>query len=193
MKFRQEAESQRAAGPFQAWAASLLLLAAVCLIDGSTSWEFGFSAFYLLPVVWLAWSRGRGEGIAMALVSGAAWCLVDRLSGRPLSSELFRYWDVANHSLSYLLAAWAVGTLRREIRVQKDLNGRLQAALAEVQELEGLLPVCAWCHRIRDDGGNWHSLEAFLHARTRATATHGICPACQGKLHAESGAPGEGG
>jgi hypothetical protein len=177
----------RAAEPWMAWALAALLLSAVVLIDVFTSWEFGFSAFYLLPVIWLAWSHGTRKGILMALISGAAWYAADLLNGRTLSSEFFRFWDAFNHTLSYLLAAWVVGALRREILAQRALNQQLNAAMAEVQELKGLLPVCAWCHNIRDDEGRWHAMEVFLSSRTKASTTHGICPSCEDKLHKDAG------
>jgi hypothetical protein len=176
-------------GPFRAWTTTLLLLLAVALIDGFTTWEFGFSAFYLLPVIWLAWSRGTRQGVLLALMAGGTWYGVDVLSGRPLSSEFFRFWDACNHLGSYLLAAWVVGALRREIMAQQALNARLQETMDQVRELKGLLPVCAWCHKIRDDEGQWHPMEVYLSSRTKASPTHGICPSCAANLHQEAGAP----
>jgi hypothetical protein len=57
-------------------------------------------------------------------------------------------------------------------------NAHLQAALAEVKELRGMLPICAWCKKIRDDIGKWEQLESYLARHSRATFTHGICPEC---------------
>ena len=50
-------------------------------------------------------------------------------------------------------------------------------ALANVRELSGLLPVCAWCHRMRDDEGYWQDVESFLARHTEVT--HSICPECK--------------
>ena len=166
------------ARPAPAWSVAFLLFAGVVLVDAGTPWQFGFSAFYVLPVLWLAWHRGTREALGMALVAGAAWFLVDLASGRPLDSELFRVWNGLNRLLSYLLIAWVVGALRRSFQAQRALTRRLNAAMEEVRELEGLLPVCAWCHNIRDEEGHWQTLESFLSSRTRASTTHGICPSC---------------
>lgn len=57
-------------------------------------------------------------------------------------------------------------------------NEALQAALADVHQLSGLLPVCAWCHRVRNDDGYWTQLEQYLRARSRMQFTHGICEEC---------------
>jgi hypothetical protein len=53
--------------------------------------------------------------------------------------------------------------------------------------LSGLLPICAWCKKIRDDGGYWSKIEAYLSERTDAQFTHGICPECNDKMLAEDG------
>jgi hypothetical protein len=65
---------------------------------------------------------------------------------------------------------------------------QIRRKAATIRVLEGLLPICAWCKRIRDDTGTepgkgeWMSLEAFISARSAAEFTHGICPACMKKL-----------
>lgn len=49
--------------------------------------------------------------------------------------------------------------------------------------LEGILPVCASCKRIRDDQGNWQQIESYIRARSEADFSHGICPDCAKKLY----------
>lgn len=66
----------------------------------------------------------------------------------------------------------------RRVRELERLRAELQAALDEVRTLRGLLPLCATCHRIQDDAGAWHRLEAYVEARTDATFSHGICATC---------------
>jgi CheY-like chemotaxis protein len=68
-----------------------------------------------------------------------------------------------------------------QLLLQKKLAarvGELEQALAQVKELEGLLPICAWCKNIRDDQNYWQRLEDYLQAHTKAKLTHGICPDC---------------
>lgn len=75
----------------------------------------------------------------------------------------------------------AMVALARQVMTLMNLrrvSARLAAALDEVHTLEGLLPVCAWCRRVRDDKGYWESFENYLHSRTAAEFTHGICPEC---------------
>ncbi len=63
---------------------------------------------------------------------------------------------------------------------------RLETALKEVNALTGLLPVCAWCKRIRDDQGYWSQVDAYLAQHTGIGITHGICPDCAVKFNSRS-------
>jgi DNA-binding response OmpR family regulator len=65
-----------------------------------------------------------------------------------------------------------------------DLNVRLRVAerilslQQEVQQLEGLLPICPNCKKIRDEADEWQPVEAYISRRTDAQFSHGICPQC---------------
>ena len=76
----------------------------------------------------------------------------------------------------------------------RHANHELEKALAEIKTLHGLLPICAWCKKIRDDEGYWQKLETYLTRHTDAKFTHGICPDCltdlQAQLKAETSARG---
>lgn len=60
-------------------------------------------------------------------------------------------------------------------------NAELQRALAEVRRLSGLLPICAWCKKVRDDKGYWKQIEAYVQEHSEAAFSHGICPECSQK------------
>jgi hypothetical protein len=66
-----------------------------------------------------------------------------------------------------------------------DTVTQLQDALANVSQLSGLLPICAYCKKIRDDNGYWNQLEAYLQKHTEAEFSHGICPDCEKKIYAD--------
>jgi len=57
----------------------------------------------------------------------------------------------------------------------------LQKALEDVKLLSGLLPICMWCKKIRDDQGYWNAIEHYLRQHSEAEFTHGICPECKSK------------
>jgi len=71
---------------------------------------------------------------------------------------------------------------KRAEEERESLIRELQEALGEVKRLSGLLPICAWCKRIRTDEGYWKQLEEYLSEHSNAVFTHGICPDCQRKL-----------
>jgi PAS domain S-box-containing protein len=76
-------------------------------------------------------------------------------------------------------------SVARDITAQKHaheererLVRELQAALAEVRTLRGILPICSYCKQIRDDENYWQSVEGYISKRTHAQFSHGICPSC---------------
>ncbi|WKZ32668.1 MAG: PAS domain-containing protein [Thermodesulfobacteriota bacterium] len=66
---------------------------------------------------------------------------------------------------------------------QKKLISELQEALGRIKTLSGLLPICASCKRIRDEEGNWSSMEKYIEKHSEAEFTHSICPDCEERLY----------
>ncbi len=171
--------------PKVAVAASLAATLVVAWLDYATGLELGVSALYLLPVLLAAWFAGWRWAVALALLNAAALSVVNTLSGHLYSHPFYQGWELLNHALVYLSVAVAVVALRQALGREKALNLELNWAIEEVGELKGLLPVCAWCHKVRDDQGYWGQLETYIEARTHASFTHGICPDCQVTVMAE--------
>lgn len=65
-------------------------------------------------------------------------------------------------------------------------NKKLKEALDDVQQLSGLLPICASCKKIRDDQGYWNQLESYIEKHSEALFSHSICPSCADKLYGET-------
>jgi AmiR/NasT family two-component response regulator len=74
---------------------------------------------------------------------------------------------------------------QRMERERLELIDRLEGALAEVAQLRGLLPVCAWCKKVRDDAGYWDSIEGYLARHLSTQYTHGICQECAQKMETQ--------
>jgi hypothetical protein len=62
----------------------------------------------------------------------------------------------------------------------------LQNALKEVKVLRGILPICSFCKKIRDDDGYWNQVEVYIKERSDADFSHGICPVCMEKHYPET-------
>ena len=85
-----------------------------------------------------------------------------------------------------LRARVAVG--ERVLNLQVKLAERvaeLQAALSNVKQLSGLLPICSYCKRIRGDDQYWQQVEGYVAEHSQAEFSHGICPPCYDKVSAE--------
>ncbi|HEY5995774.1 MAG TPA: PAS domain-containing protein [Candidatus Deferrimicrobiaceae bacterium] len=80
-----------------------------------------------------------------------------------------------------------VGDIDDRIKIGQErdlLIVELQSALKNVKQLSGLLPICSWCKKIRDDQGYWSAIEHYLNQHSEAVFTHGICPDCKEKYFA---------
>jgi DNA-binding response OmpR family regulator len=78
-----------------------------------------------------------------------------------------------------LMARVRVGL--RMVELQASLAARvreLEEALARVKQLNGLLPICSYCKKIRDDRNYWRQVESYISAHSDAEFSHGICPDC---------------
>lgn len=77
-------------------------------------------------------------------------------------------------------------TERKQAEKEREsLILELQGALAKIKTLNGLLPICAACKKIRDDQGYWKRIETYIEAHSEAEFTHSICPECEKKLYPE--------
>ena len=75
---------------------------------------------------------------------------------------------------------------RKRLEIEREqLIQELQAALATVKRLSGLLPICASCKKIRDDRGYWTQVEQYIQEHSEVDFNHGICPECAKKLYSE--------
>jgi ligand-binding sensor domain-containing protein len=95
-----------------------------------------------------------------------------------------RRWFVAGVGLVIVLTAAGFYRLRllQHRRREAGLQERIQDALAKIKVLSGLLPICAWCRKVRDDTGYWSQIETYVKDHSQADFTHGICPDCM-KTH----------
>ena len=77
-------------------------------------------------------------------------------------------------------------TLNKYLEEQKDkFMLKLQNALSEVNTLQGILPICSHCKKIRDDEGYWQRVESYIGQRTATEFSHGICPDCVNEYYSD--------
>lgn len=67
----------------------------------------------------------------------------------------------------------------------EDANRQLKQALSEIETLQGIIPICSSCKKIRDDQGFWQHVESYVSRHSKATFSHAICPECIEKYYRE--------
>lgn len=70
----------------------------------------------------------------------------------------------------------------KRLKIEKD---QLEAALNKINVLNGLLPICSYCKKIRDEQNIWHQMEAYIRNRSEADFSHSICPDCEHEIQAK--------
>jgi len=127
------------------------------------------------------WRRmhGLGSYLGVPVMDEGALLAVLSLNGR----EPFRLTQ-EDQSLLDSFVAQAVVAIRNVSLFEAESQARRQAelALAQVKQLQGMLPICAYCKKIRDDSNYWQTVEAYIGERSEATFSHGICPECKEKI-----------
>jgi DNA-binding response OmpR family regulator len=78
---------------------------------------------------------------------------------------------------------------KEELSVRLTVADRILSLQLEVSQLKGLLPICAYCKKIRDEANAWLPLEEYVGSRTETSFSHALCPECR----TEEGGHGDGG
>jgi PAS domain S-box-containing protein len=83
-------------------------------------------------------------------------------------------------------SVWRDITNRKQVEEEREkLIKHLQEALKEIKTLRGILPLCSFCKRIRDDKGYWELVDVYIHKHSLADISHSICPECVKKHYPE--------
>lgn len=90
-------------------------------------------------------------------------------------SKPFRQEEVVSRVKTHL-------QLRHLTKNQEKLITELNQALKEVKTLRGILPICSYCKKIRDDNGNWQEIESYISSKSDTDFSHGICDECYPKI-----------
>ena len=164
-------------------------------------------AFLAFPAVtsWRTVANGLVWGVLSVAAAASLWSAPERLRRAMRLPSLVLVGQGVFHAVRSLLATRAVvqpgtGTgalvqLLGDLEVSlfmvslfvsvlvaylRESNADLRLALEDVQQLSGLLPLCSWCNKVRDDAGYWTRIEQYLAAH-RVRVTHCMCEACAAK------------
>ncbi|HEX9704731.1 MAG TPA: MHYT domain-containing protein [Gemmatimonadales bacterium] len=124
-------------------------------------------------------ARITGEGLAEGRSVEFDWRAL-RPNGevRYLHSRNIVVTDAAGRPVRAAGTCLDITERKRAEENQQTLTRELTAAVQEVKVLEGILPICASCKRIRTNGDTWEAVESYVRQRTNAEFSHGLCPDC---------------
>jgi DNA-binding response OmpR family regulator len=155
-----------------------------------------------------AWQAIRAEGPQLAILDwmmpgleGPALCR--RIRADPATAHLYVILLTARDSHEDLVAGLDAGAddylikpfNHEELRARLNVGARivglqrrlaervaeLEAAISTVKQLQGMIPICSYCKRIRSDSDEWEPLESYISEHSDALFSHGICPPCLAK------------
>jgi len=113
------------------------------------------------PYIILLTAKGNKEDIVSGLEAGA-----DDYVIKPFDREELR---------ARLQAGLRIITLQNQLAARVR---ELEEAIARIRTLQGLLPICSYCKRVRNDGDYWQQVESYISDHSDARFSHGICPDC---------------
>jgi hypothetical protein len=67
----------------------------------------------------------------------------------------------------------------------RRLYKEVEKALAEIKTLQGIIPICVECKKIRNDDGFWHQVENYVMEHSQAEFTHSLCPECHKEIYGD--------
>lgn len=146
----------------------------VLLIDYITGRAVQFPIYYLLPAGMAAWRHQKAAAYALATLL-------------PLARITFHFlWqDSPSLSVSFVNAAVEISALVFYVYLVDRTSSQTRELEKKVKILEGILPICASCKRIRNEKGEYEQIEKYVSEHSEASFSHGLCSECAEKLYPE--------
>lgn len=151
---------------------------ATSVIVLSIDYAFGpviqFHTLFIIPVSLAAWLNGHWAGVTLAIVLSLV-----RLY---LATVLDPPWTLAESVINAMIRTAVLGSFAVLVaRVRHTLT-----LAREVEILRGLLPICGFCKKIRDQQEVWQPLEQYISERSEAEFTSSVCPECARRHYPET-------
>jgi GAF domain-containing protein len=156
--------------------------------EGATGWVARHGRYLNVPdafkdgrFVSLEWRRRHGlkSFLGVPVMLDGALLAVLALNGR----EAFRLEPEDQRLLESFVGQAALAIRNASLYAAEGAARQAaERALAEVRRLQGMLPICSYCKKIRNDQNSWEQLESYISEHSHATFSHGICPDCRGTV-----------
>lgn len=130
----------------------------------------------------------RGEKVLAAYepVPELNWAIVAKIDVSEVRAPFIKAAAISGFLGIFAILVGSIIFIKLTNPLINNLNktvAELQDALANVNQLSGLLPICASCKKIRDDKGYWTQIESYIRDHSEAEFSHGICPDCAKKMY----------
>jgi hypothetical protein len=170
------------------WATlGLALTGVIGWVDWITGHELSIFVLYFIPIGLIAWHFSPVTVVGEALICAVFWFGADSLAGHIYSNHAFAVGNTLVRLSAFIAMGAAIHRIRILLKSEQQKSELLRRSIAEVKVLEGILPICAMCKKIRDDGGHWLQIEHYIAGHSRAEFTHGYCPDCARELMEDAG------
>ena len=143
-----------------------LMGAMILLLDLLTGPFLSFPILFVIPVSLAAWFISGRLATVLAVMLPLGRALIAAFLDQPTPL----LYIVANTAIRIAVLVF-IAYLSRTGRRTRELEHK-------VAQLEGILPICMFCKRIRDKSQHWQQLESYISAHSEADFSHGICPEC---------------
>jgi DNA-binding response OmpR family regulator len=153
--------------------------------DGQSAWNAWRSEF--CPVVISDWQMPRLDGLGLCRsirqTGGESYTYIILLTSHGGKAN---YLEAMNAGVDDFLTKPAD---EEELVARLHVTERILGLRQHVKRLEGILSICAYCKKIRDQSRQWNQMESYVSEHSEAQFSHGICPECLDKVKKDSGLP----
>ena len=146
----------------------IVLSCLILAIDYFTGSVLQFPFMFVVPVGLAAWYNGAWWGVMFAVILPVIRLYFTTIFPMPWGFSV----SVVNAAIRIVILVGYAFLIAYVANQRKWLQ-------REINMLEGILPVCSFCKKIRDESSIWHPMENFIAARSDASFSHGLCPECK--------------
>ena len=154
------------ARPITHWLSGALIL----LLDALVGSFIEFPILFVFPVIIAARFCDARSATALAIVLPIGRAVIAHFILKPFPLPYI----LVNAAIRISVFLFIARTTHLRIKLQR-----------EVEQLRGILPICMFCKRIRDERQDWQQLESYIHTHSKADFSHGLCPECAQKNYGD--------
>lgn len=134
----------------------------------------------------------RANGLLLASATAAlaflmlAHTAITLAGAQPEPSDVVRRTPLAVVLLAVSIGTGVLAALAFMMLNTRRTTAELEAALGQVKQLEGIIPICMYCKKVREDPASWTRIEKYVSEHSNAQFSHGMCPECYAREHGEA-------